>query len=60
MNATCWEPGCGELIEGGSCWCLEHLDTGCTGELDTGADCEHPAHCCQEPIHYCQAHGGAS
>jgi hypothetical protein len=56
--AVCLEPGCGELIPARGCWCREHLATGCDGELDSGAECQHPAHHCEDPVHLCEAHGG--
>ena len=58
MSTVCWEPGCGVLVEGGSCWCLEHAATGCRGELDDGSECKHLSHYCEEPVHFCEAHGG--
>jgi hypothetical protein len=57
MSRVCWEPGCGKWIEGGPCWCFDHLRV-CDGGLYSKDLCKHPAHDCQEPVHYCEAHGG--
>jgi hypothetical protein len=48
-DTLCAEPGCSELLFGTPCWCNEHGYTGCEG-------CEHPAHDCREPGHFCLRH----
>jgi hypothetical protein len=51
---VCQEPGCPTLIPADRCWCYEHL-TVCNEPT-----CEHGAHLCSEPAHFCEHHGGPS
>lgn len=51
-RTPCLEPDCPELVLVGGCWCWEHINV-CA---DVG--CPHPAHRCEEPVHFCERHGG--
>ena len=46
---VCLQPGCPEPVDV-RCWCLEHLH-----HCDD-LECEHNAHRCEDPIHYCDTH----
>ena len=47
---TCAERECPKQVEC-TCWCYEHLATGCDD-----LECRHPAHECEAPAHYCDKH----
>ncbi len=57
MMTTCRTHLCGTLLAVGGCWCWEHLEH-CHGTDDI--DCQHPAHDCHEPVHFCERHRGES
>jgi hypothetical protein len=50
--AVCVEPGCPILVDLSStwCWCFEHL------AVCHERPCLHPAHDCDERVHYCDEH----
>lgn len=49
-HTVCIHTACPEVIPVGSCWCWEHID------VCDKPDCGHPAHGCEEPVHFCEAH----
>ncbi len=49
---VCFKPGCGNVVAIGGCWCWEHLEVCHEAEIE----CEHPAHLCGAPVHFCELH----
>lgn len=46
----CFVHGCPEVVAATDCWCWEHL-----AHCDE-IGCDHGAHWCEAPIHYCDDH----
>ncbi len=52
IHEPCRTPGCPKLLPA-TCWCREHLyECGDHEQIE----CQHPAHVCDSPDHYCEKH----